>query len=89
MYTIYFKIVYQYREFKHYYYISKVIRPGDSYSPLNDQVLMEQLDDRVQLELDEYFYPATKEAANCDIDLFIVSQQEYGASSTMSRFDMD
>lgn len=89
MYTIYFKIVYQYREFKHWYYISKVIRAGDQYSPLNDQELMDQLDDRVQLELDEYFYPANKEAANCDIDLYIVSFQEYSASSIMSRFDME
>ena len=90
MYTIYFKIIYEYTQsFKHHYYISKVIRPGDQYSPLNDQELMDQLDERVQLELNEHFYPAYKESQNCDIDLLIVSQQEYGASSTMSRFDMD
>jgi len=90
MYTIYFKITYEYGAgFKHWYYISKVIRPGDMYSPLNDQVLMDQLDERVQLELDEHFYPAQRDSQSCDIDLFIVSHQEYAAASTMSRFDMD
>lgn len=90
MYTIYFKITYNYTSsFSHYYYISKVIRPGDQYSPLEDQLLMEQLDERVQLELNEHFFPTYKESQNCDIDLVIVSQQEYSAASQFSKFDME
>jgi hypothetical protein len=89
MYTIYFKINYSYGTFNHWYYISKVIRPGDSYSPLDDSELMHQLDERVQLELDEYFYPARRESENCDIDLLIVSFQEYSAASVLSKFDME
>jgi hypothetical protein len=50
---------------------------------------MEQLDERVQLELNEHFYPAYKESQNCDIDLVIVSQQEYSAASQLSKFDME
>lgn len=84
MYTAYFIIGYKYLGFKHPVYVQKTIKHGEHYHPLEDSYVMELSDERVQLEMNEYFQDVYKEAENCDIEMYLISASEYYGASNLS-----
>lgn len=84
MYTAYFLINYSYSGFKHPVYIQKTIRDGDRYHPLEDQDTMDLADDRVQMEMNEYFSGQEyHDAQNCDIEVYLISAREFMETSNL------
>lgn len=89
MYTAYFLINYSYVDFKHPVYLQKTIRDGERYHPLEDQDTMDLADDRVQMEMNEYFSgEKVPEAQDCDIEVFLISAREFMETSNLfSKID--
>lgn len=83
MYTAYFIIEYKYLGFKHPVYLQATIKDGMHYHPLEDSYVMELADERVQMEMNEYFQDVYKEAENCDIEMYLISAREYMDASNL------
>lgn len=84
MYTAYFLINYSYVDFKHPVYIQKTIRDGERYHPLEDQTTMDYADERVQLEMNEYFSgDRIPESQDCDIEVLLISAREFMETSNL------
>lgn len=84
MYTAYFLIKYSYDRFNHPVYVEYTVRDGVHYHPLEDVYVMERADERIQLEMNEYFAGEQyKESQNCDIEVYIISDREYNDASNL------
>ena len=83
MYTAYFIIEYKYWDFKHPVYVQCTIKDGDRYHPLEDYRVMDAADERVQMEMNEYFQDVYKESENCDIEVYLISAREYNEVSNL------
>lgn len=59
------------------------IRDGVRYHPLEDSYVMELADERVQMEMNEYFPDEYKEADTCDIEMYLISAREYKDASNL------
>ena len=83
MYTAYFIIEYKYRYFTHPVYVQALIKDGVHYHPLDDSHVMDLADERIQLEMNEYFQDVHKESQNCDIEMYLISASEYNDASNL------
>ena len=83
MYTAYFIIEYKYWDFKHPVYVQCTIKDGVHYHPMEDSYVMDAADERVQMEMNEYFQDVYKEAENCDIEIYLISAREFNEASNL------
>ena len=84
MYTAYFEITYTYNSFTHTVYVQKTIAPGMLWHPLNDQLLMGMVDERIQSEMNEYYYGEEyRESDRCDIDINLISATQFNEASSL------
>lgn len=83
MYTAYFIIEYKYWDFKHPVYVQCTIKDGVRYHPMEDSYVMGAADERVQVEMNEYFQDVYKEAENCDIEIYLISAREFNEASNL------
>lgn len=84
MYTAYFEITYTYNSFTHTVYVHKTIAQGMRWHPLNDQLLMEMADERIQSEMNEYYYgEGYVDSGNCDIDINLISATQFNEASNL------
>lgn len=83
MYTAYFIIEYKYRHFNHPVYVQASIKDGARYHPLDDSRVMGLADERVQLEMNEYFEDTCRESRDCDIEIYLISASEYNDASNL------
>lgn len=84
MYTAYFLINYSYGTFRHPVYVQCTIKDGVRYHPLEDTYVMETADERVQLEMNEYFSgERERESQDCDIEYYLISAREFTEASNL------
>ena len=83
MYTAYFIIEFKYANFEHPVYVQALIQDGAHYHPLADSRVMDRADERVQLEMNEYFQETFRESQNCDIEVYLISDSEYNDASNL------
>lgn len=85
MYTIYIKVVFETARFSCTLYTAKTVENGVPYSFYNDKDTYEEMCDKVQLELDEFYSPTYRSVELCDIDWFVITKQDYIKSNDMLK----